>query len=200
MPMLGVHKSIKFVPASTGRPYRAAAYFSVNHKEYLLRLILSVWILSIAFLLSGCIVSEEEHRKLAEELDRVKQELSLTQQALGQFRYMALDPELEFSLSDEEFSEADSEYSSPIVKFKASLRQTNNEFPLDNYEILIDFSVLGQNDKEISEFTVNSTVKNGVLALAEENSLYDLKNTSLEGLKLAVKDYAWYPTRSFEPK
>jgi len=198
--MLGVHKSIKFVPASTGRPYRAAAYFSVNHKEYLLRLILSVWILSIAFLLSGCIVSEEEHRKLAEELDRVKQELSLTQQTLGQFRYMALDPELEFSLSDEEFSEADSEYSSPIVKFKASLRQTNNEFPLDNYEILIDFSVLGQNDKEISEFPVNSTVKNGVLALAEENSLYDLKNTSLEGLKLAVKDYAWYPTRSFEPK
>ena len=198
--MLGVHKSIKFVPASTGRPYRAAAYFSVNHKEYLLRLILSVWILSTAFLLSGCIVSEEEHRKLAEELDRVKQELSLTQQTLGQFRYMALDPELEFSLSDEEFSEADSEYSSPIVKFKASLRQTNNEFPLDNYEILIDFSVLGQNDKEISEFPVNSTVKNGVLALAEENSLYDLKNTSLEGLKLAVKDYAWYPTRSFEPK
>jgi len=36
--------------------------------------------------------------------------------------------------------------------------------------------------------------------LAEENSLYDLKNTSLKGLKLAVKDYAWYPTRSFEPK
>jgi len=165
-----------------------------------LRLILSVWILSTAFLLSGCIVTEEQHRELADELDHVKQELSSTQQALGQFRYMALDPELEFSLSDEEFSEADSKYSSPSVKFKASLRQTNSEFPLNNYTILIDFSVLGQNDKEIDKFTVNSTVKNGVLALAEENSLYDLENKSLEGLRLAVKDYAWYPTRSFEPK
>ncbi|WP_143063091.1 hypothetical protein [Halopseudomonas bauzanensis] len=162
--------------------------------------VLSVGVLGTALLLSGCIVSEEEHRKLEEKLDMVQQELRSTQQALGQFRYMALDPELEFSLSDQEFSDADNKYSSPTVKFKANLRQTNNDFPLDNYEILIGFSVLANNDQEISEFTVNSTVKNGVLALAEEKSLYSLKNRSLEGLRLTVKDYAWYPTRSFEPK
>lgn len=157
-------------------------------------------VLSTALLVSGCVVSEEDHRKLAEELDAVKQDLRSTQQGLGQFRYMALDPELVFSLSDVEFTEPDGKYDVPKVTFKASLRQTNDDFPLDNYDIVIQFSVLGENGQEISEFPIRSIVENGVLALAEDHKIYGLKSNSVDEFKLAVKDYAWYPLRRFGPK
>lgn len=162
--------------------------------------VLSLGVLSTVLLVSGCVVSEEDHRELAEELDAVKQELRSTQQYLGQFRYMALDPALDFSLSDVEFINPDGKYDTPKVKFKASLRQTNGDFPLDNYDLLVEFSVLGQNGQEIKEFAIKSTVENGVLALAEDHKLYGFRSKSVDGLTLAVKAYSWYPIRRFEPK
>ena len=151
----------------------------------------------ITILLSGRIVPEEDYRNTVKELGSLKEEVTELRTALGEFQYASMEPQIKCSIKDVEFSPSENSYSSPVVKFKASLKQTNEKFPIENYSIVLHFSVLDENDNEIEDITIYSEIENGVLSLAEEESIYGLRKYNFEGHKLVVKNYEWYPTRKY---
>ena len=99
--------------------------------------------------LGGCFVSDEKYQETVTELNHVKSVLTELRENLGAFQYMANDPKISFSIKDVEFMSPDGTYGSPSVKFRASLKQTNANFPLTNYSILITLSVLDESNVKI---------------------------------------------------
>jgi hypothetical protein len=148
------------------------------------------------FTLSGCFVSESKYQKSVEDLSS---QIELLQSNLGTMQYIGLDPEITLSIKDVEFNPAE-EYGSPTVKFKVNLKQTNIDFPLENYGINLYFSVLDANGNEVSTIAVSSDVEFGVLSLAEDKSMYSLKSSNLSGYKLKVKYFNWYPSLKLQIK
>lgn len=157
-------------------------------------------ITAAALTLSGCFVSEQKHANTAKEVENLKAELQYIKSSIGDFLFLGLDPELEMSISDVSFTPPETKYSSVEVKFRSNLKQTNDEFPLQNYYVSITYAVLNDNGNEIGDFTFESKMENGVLALAEEQVVYGLKAFDTEGFKLAAKSYNWYPAQKFIPK
>ena len=154
----------------------------------------------VVLLLGGCFVSDKKYQETVAELIQVKNSLEELRENLGSFQYLANDPKISFSIKDVEFqSHLDSIYGSSSVKFKASLKQTNADFPLTNYSISIMLSVLDKNNNEVKEVHVVSEITNGVLALAEEETLYGLKRVNFDGYKLVAKEYRWSPVYKFKP-
>jgi len=152
-----------------------------------------------ALSLQGCYVSEEKHAAVIDQLNDLKQEIKSVKSELGDFRYQSLDPKIKFSIKDVEFLKPERYSASPSVKFKASLKQTNPSFPLDHYSINVTLSVLDETGNAIHDVGVYSEVENGVLSLAEEESLYGLNTRDTSGYTLSVKSYEWFPVQNFLP-
>lgn len=149
--------------------------------------------------LGGCFVSDKKYQETVTELIQVKNSLEELRENLGGFQYLANDPKIYFSIKDVEFQSPNSTYDSPSVKFKASLKQTNADFLLTNYSISITLSVLDKNNNDVKEVYVRSEITNGLLALAEEKTIYGLKRVDFDGYKLVAKEYLWYPVYKFKP-
>ena len=133
----------------------------------------------------------------SDELDSIKNELNELKKGLGNIQYMAIDPQISFSIKDVEFLPPDSIYGSPSVKYRLNLKQNNNNFPLSEYKIHIIISILDTNGSEIDSFSVISETENGVLSIAEEETLFGFKKNNFDGLNLAIKNYSWNPNNEF---
>ena len=96
--------------------------------------------------LGGCFVSDNKFQETVTELVQVKKSLEELRENIGYFQYLANDPKISFTIKDVEFQPPEKLYGSSSVKFKASLKQTNTDFPLKNYNISIMFSVLDENN------------------------------------------------------
>ena len=153
----------------------------------------------LALSLSGCFVTDEKYQDAVMEISQLKNSLKELRENLGNYQYLTNDPKISFSIKDIKFQPPDSTYGSPTVKFKASLKQTNADFPLTNYFIIITFSILDENNNEIEDLRVSSEIENGVLSLAEEITLYGLKQVKFVGYKLVAKEYRWSPIYKFTP-
>lgn len=165
-----------------------------------MKLLKTVALISLSITLSGCFATKEDFESAELEIRSLKAELESLKSNLGDQQFMALDPKLSFTISDVIFEPSDSKYDRPNVKFKCSLKQTNKSFPLENYHLEIVFSLLDANGNEIEEVLVFSELSNGVLALAEDQTLYDVNRNreDFDGYKLVTKYYSWYPVIKFE--
>lgn len=148
--------------------------------------------------LTSCFVQEDQYMQTVEELESVKNELALLKSNLGEFQYQATDPMLEINVRDIEFDEGGVIYS-PSAKYRLSIRQTNEDFPLSNYAISIRLLLRDQNDNEIDDFSLFSEIENGVLSLAEEQSFIGLDVYEFAGFDIVAESYNWYPQTVFYP-
>ena len=157
--------------------------------------VISVLLLSLI----GCFVPEEKFNKSVSEIEKLKVEITELKNTLGEFQYLAMNPEIQFIIKDVEFISPKNEYDNISVKFKVSLKQNNKKFPLSNYQIWIFFAVLDENNNELNTFMIDSEVENGVLALAEDETLFGLKDVKISGCKIIVKEYIWNPFHIYKP-
>jgi len=113
---------------------------------------------------------------------------------------MAVNPMISFKNDNIEFKEADSKYGSPSIKYTTHIQQNNPKFPLQVYELNINYSVFDKDGIEVAKFTGQGTVQNGVLSISDVTTLYGLKSRiNLESLSVKVKDFIWYPNVLIKP-
>tara|TARA_Y100001968_G_C19345538_1_gene711846 strand:- start:123 stop:614 length:492 start_codon:yes stop_codon:yes gene_type:complete len=156
--------------------------------------------------LNGCFVSQDEHKAvearlsaMKDELEAQKKEIKQLANALGDFQYQAIDPEISFSFNNVEISPPDSNYGSVTVKYSADLKQNNSDFVPNHYSVYVDVAILDDSGNEVSDFSFNAEIVNGVDAIANIDKAYSLKARDTSGFKIKVKQYDWYPLQRFPP-
>ena len=60
-------------------------------------------------------------------------------------------------------------------------------------------AILDDSGNEVSDFSFNAEIVNGVDAIANIDKAYSLKARDTSGFKIKVKQYDWYPLQRFPP-
>ena len=132
----------------------------------------------------------------------MNKEVASVKTNLGQFQYMGLDPQLSFSVPTAEFVHQTGDYDSAKVRYTVNMKQNNNSFPLQTYNISVSLIVLDNSNAEKSHFTVNGKIENGVVSVSYIEVLYGFKTKNSEeakSLKLKIKSYVWFPIYELKP-
>lgn len=167
---------------------------------------MKIILLSPLFLfLSGCLEPgntkyiDNQVLAITSRLSELENRVIVNEQQLGEYRYLALDPQLSFTVENVKFVEPKSEYGSYYIKAAIDVTQHNSSFVPDIYGINVQLEIFDKEGFSIFSTSTSGKMKNGIDAIALDNSLYGINKDDFTGHTLKVTAYSWYPINKFEP-
>ncbi len=154
------------------------------------------WLVSLVFFCNFVISCSK-----SKEIDKLKNELAELKRGIGDFQYRALDPQISFNISAEEFKKEDS-YNVEL-KYTINLRQNNTTFPVKKYNVAFSVDIEDNLGNKRDNMQLFGIIENGSLSLSDITTLYawkwDKTEQELSGFKLKVKTYDWWPISTLKP-
>ncbi len=125
-------------------------------------------------------------------------EVAELKRTLGEYQYIDVDPQLTFEFRETEFTSKKSAYEDIDVTFNLKVTQHNKDFPVDKYQLILNISVLDENENEVYDFSEVLNVDAEVSTIQQTQKLFNFEGIYALGHKLVVEKYNWYPIRDFK--
>lgn len=116
---------------------------------------------------------------------------------LGPVQYIALDPQLSFTVQNAQFEPPEDRVDSPTMRYTVNIKQHNSTFPLVEYNITAYGSVIDPAGNTVDDIYFAGRVENGVLSVAGVDEMYGadalVTAQTAPALRLRVDRYDWAP-------